>query len=128
MKYQIYSIVLLSIFIFNIFRFEIPYIEYAVFKPYIAKNLCVNKDKPKNCCEGKCFREKQIKQMNSTRETETTNEKNSNNIANYNEVKEFLLSRVLIPKATEIIFNFSYQIISVIECRYNSSIFVPPKF
>ena len=90
MRYQLYAITLLVILIFNIFRFEIPYIEYAIFKPYIAKNLCVNKDKPRSCCEGKCFREKQVKQVNSTHETETTNSTNSNKIPQTKEIKEFL--------------------------------------
>jgi hypothetical protein len=128
MKYQIYSITLLVILIFNIFRFEIPYLEYAIFKPYIAKNLCVNKDKPKSCCEGKCFREKQLKQVNSTHETETTNEKNSNKIPQTKETKEFLQTSSLLPEATELSFNRPVQHEIAIETRYVSVVFVPPQF
>jgi hypothetical protein len=125
MRYQIYSITLLVILIFNIFRFEIPYIEYAIFKPYIAKNLCVNKDKPKSCCEGKCFREKQLKQVNSTRETETTN---STKVPQTKETKEFLQTRTLLPSVTELSFNLPIQPETVIETRHVSAIFVPPQF
>jgi hypothetical protein len=128
MRYQIYSIILLVILIFNIFRFEIPYIEYAIFKPYIAKNLCINKDKPHSCCEGKCFREKQLKQVNSTHETETTNEKNSNKIPQTKETKEFLQTRTLLPQATELSINHPIQPETIIETRYVSVIFVPPQF
>lgn len=128
MRYQIYSITLLVILIFNIFRFEIPYIEYAIFKPYIAKNLCVNKDKPKSCCEGKCFREKQLKQVNSTRETETTNSTNSTKIPQTKETKEFLQTRTLLPQVTELSFNHPILPETVIETRYVSAIFVPPQF
>ena len=128
MRYQIYSITLLIILIFNIFRFEIPYIEYAIFKPYIAKNLCVNRDKPKSCCEGKCFRDKQIKQVNSTHETETTNEKNSNKTPQMKEIKEFLPTRTFLPRAIELSINHSIQPETIIEQRYVSAIFVPPQF
>lgn len=128
MRYQIYSITLLVILIFNIFRFEIPYIEYAIFKPYIAKNLCVNKGKPHSCCEGKCFREKQLKQVSSTHETETTNQKNSNKIPQSKETKEFLQTCTLLPQATELSFNHLIQPENVIETRYVSVVFVPPQF
>jgi hypothetical protein len=117
----------LVILIFNIFRFEIPYIEYAIFKPYIAKNLCVNKDKPRSCCEGKCFREKQLKQVNSTRETETTNEKNSNKIPQTKETKEFLQVQTLLPPVAELNFYHTTQTETVIESRFVSVVFVPPK-
>jgi len=127
MKYKIYSITLLTILIFNILRFEIPYIQYAVFKTYIAKNLCVNKDKPKSCCEGKCFREKQIEQVNSTHETETTNEKNSDKIPQIKEVKEFLLTRTILPKAIETAFFQPGMTAIIILSRNIPSIFVPPK-
>lgn len=128
MRYQLYAITLLVILIFNIFRFEIPYIEYAIFKPYIAKNLCVNKDKPRSCCEGKCFREKQLKQVNSTHETETTNSTNSNKIPQTKETKEFLQARTLLPRANELSFSHPIQPATIIETRSVSAIFVPPQF
>lgn len=127
MRYQIYSITLLLILIFNIFRFEIPYIEYAIFKPYIAENLCVNKDKPRSCCEGKCFREKQLKQVASTHETETSNEKNSNKIPQTKEKKEFLQTRTLLPQVSELNFNHPVQPETFIETRYVSHVFIPPQ-
>jgi hypothetical protein len=127
MKYRIYSFILLLVLIFNIFRFEIPYIEYAIFKTYIAKNLCVNKDKPHSCCEGKCFREKQLKQINSTHETETTNEKKSNKIPGTKEVKEFIQALIFVPTTVETAFNYAVISGIVIISRSVSSIFVPPK-
>lgn len=127
MRYQIYSFTLLFILIFNIFRFELPYLEYMVFKSYIAKNLCVNKDKPRSCCHGKCFREKQIKQVNSTHETENTNQKNSNKIPQIKETKEFLQTYNLLPLATEFSYQRPTQIETIIETRYVSSLFIPPQ-
>jgi hypothetical protein len=128
MRYQIYSITLLIILIFNIFRFELPYLEYVVFKSYIAKNLCVNKNTPKSCCQGKCFREKQLKIVNSTHETENTNQKNSNKIPQIKETKEFLQSHTLLPRATEFSYLPPTQIETLIESRYVSSLFIPPQF
>ena len=128
MRYQIYSGIFLLILIFNTFRFEIPYIEYAIFKPYIAKNLCVNRDKPKSCCEGKCFREKQIKQISSTRDSDTTNEKNSNKIPQSKELKEFLQTRNALPTLAELDFNYPIHNEMLIETRFVSNVFVPPKF
>ncbi len=127
MKYRIYSITLLLILIFNILRFEIPYIQYEVFKTYIAKNLCINKDKPKSCCEGKCFLEKQIKIVNETNESQSSTENNQNKIPQNKEVKEFLPSKNRIPKAEEKEYTTFESRERIITTRYVSAVFVPPK-
>lgn len=31
-----------------------PYIQFVIQQDYIAKNLCIQKDKPMNTCQGKC--------------------------------------------------------------------------
>jgi hypothetical protein len=102
----------------------IPYIEYAVFKDYIAKNLCINKDKPKSCCQGKCYLKKQIEKNTESGNTE---DKGSTRKVINQEVKEFITSFVSVPKATEI--NFPYAIYNerIIMSEVVSSIFVPPK-
>jgi len=127
MKYRIYSIILLGCLIFNLFRFEIPYIQFVIFKSYIAKNLCENKDKPHCCCEGKCFREKQLKQVNSTRETDTSTEKNTSKTTHSKEVTEFLLIQNLLSPITanEIVHLLPPS--TIILSRSVGSIFIPPK-
>ena len=35
-------------------------VSYQLNKAYIAKELCVNKDKPAKCCEGKCYLNSQL--------------------------------------------------------------------
>lgn len=40
----------------------LPFVEYYSFREYIAENLCVNRDNPDSCCEGKCYLEKRIKE------------------------------------------------------------------
>lgn len=33
---------------------------FEINKDYIAKNLCINRAKPSNCCKGKCFLKKKL--------------------------------------------------------------------
>lgn len=40
-----------------------PYVEYVFNQEYIAEFLCVNKDKPKLQCNGKCHLAKQIEKQ-----------------------------------------------------------------
>ena len=40
----------------------VPFLEYYTFKTYIIENLCVNRDKPDSCCQGKCYLQKQLKE------------------------------------------------------------------
>jgi hypothetical protein len=124
MKYRVYAILHLIILVFYICRPVIPYIQYAVFKDYIAKNLCVNKDKPKSCCHGKCYLEKQLKKSTETSDTE---EKSSNKKISNKEVNEFLISHVSIPKLTEISLHQFVNTETIIISQVVSAIFVPPK-
>ena len=124
MKYRIYAILLLLIVVFNILRYEIPYIEYAIFKPYIAKNLCINKDKPKSCCEGKCYREKQIKQISEAEETE---KENTPKISKFNEIKEFLVTPITFSQLFgRIIIHHSIPQ-TIFTTKVVFSIFIPPQ-
>ncbi len=47
-----------------------PFLEYYTFKAYIVKNLCINRDKPGSCCEGKCYLEKQLKEANADNDSQ----------------------------------------------------------
>jgi hypothetical protein len=124
MRYRVYAISLLFILVFYMLRPVMPYIQYAVFKEYIAKNLCVNKDKPKSCCEGKCYLEKQIKKSSETTDAEN---KNTNHKVQNNEVKEFLSSHVSIPKAFAVNTLYFETFKTIITTISISSIFVPPE-
>nr|WP_255555093.1 hypothetical protein [Flavobacterium sp. NKUCC04_CG] len=42
------------------FRPVLPALEYVVFYDYIKNELCVNKDKPKMDCNGKCHLKKEL--------------------------------------------------------------------
>jgi hypothetical protein len=45
-----------------------PYLEYTINKDFIAKVLCINKDKPELKCNGKCHLTKQLKKASDTNE------------------------------------------------------------
>jgi len=125
MKYRVYTYILLSVLIFYIFRPVIPYIEYAVNKDYIAKNLCINRDKPQNCCEGKCYLEKQLK--NSTENTTDASGKNTSEKAQNEDVKEFTSSHVTIPKVFETVITPPVNHGSFTVTLIVLFIFVPPR-
>lgn len=40
-----------------------PYVEYMLNQDYIAEFLCINKDKPKLACKGKCHLAKQLEKQ-----------------------------------------------------------------
>lgn len=64
-------VLFLSLYAMAFIKPVVPFIEYAVNKDFIAKVLCINKDKPQMNCEGKCHLEKQLKKA----EEETQNNK-----------------------------------------------------
>jgi hypothetical protein len=127
MRYSIYATILLAVLIFNIFRFQIPYIQYVVFGKYIAEELCVKRDVPDNCCKGKCFKEKQIAAINATHESENTKEKQTEKKTEINEVKEYLPTHSILPAIAEksIKRYLSYSV--SLNSRTIAAIFIPPQ-
>jgi len=126
-KNQFFAILLLFIMVLNIGRYQLPYIEYSLFKGYIAKNLCVKKEIKGNCCQGKCFVEKQLKTTNendqATENTNSTNTKKTTSVP----VLEFVLfnsTTLNINKITKLQLFWSETILIA---SYVSDFFVPPK-
>jgi len=125
LKHRIFASTLLFVMVFNICRYQIPQIEYSLFKSYIAKNLCVKKEIKGNCCQGKCFLRKQMKMTdeNSNGNTTNTNTKKHQIF----EVIEFVGASiaVLIPtEQTQRLYSCSE---SAKISRFASDVFVPPK-
>jgi len=115
--------------VFNIFKYQIPRVEYSIFKDYIAKNLCVKKEIKNNCCQGKCFLEKQIKAVNENKNENTNNTRNTDNKKIQNEeIKDFLCSYFFIikPVASDLVPQ-AYREASKMH-GFASVIFVPPKY
>jgi len=120
-----YSVICLCILMFYLIRPVLPFIEYAIFKDYIAKNLCINKDKPQNCCQGKCYLGEQLKKNAETQDPNTGNNKK---IIPSQIVEDHMPSKgvitIPIESKTILISGYSIRIID----SFISSFFVPPKF
>jgi hypothetical protein len=123
-KQKVYILLHLSILVFYVFRPVLPFIEYAINKNYIAKNLCINKDKPKSCCKGKCYLKKQLAKSSASGDAESkdTNKKTQNR-----QLEEFVVNQPGISEFTET--NLQYLIFSnsKITKLAIAAIFVPPK-
>lgn len=60
---QLRQLIVSGLLIFLLaFQPVLPYLQYFIFKNYIAKNLCIEKDIPDSCCQGKCFLEKKVQE------------------------------------------------------------------
>lgn len=102
----------------------IPIIDFLLHKEYIAKNLCVNRNKPKSCCKGKCYL---VKQLKKTRANTEGDSKNTEKRIQLRETDEFLAAKSWQPVLQKediyyLILNSSnLQLLAV------NAIFVPPK-
>jgi len=113
--------------VISIGRYQIPYIEYAFFKGYIAKNLCVKKEIKGNCCQGKCFLKKQIKLADENENPKGNNMNTNNKKAQTFEVNEFVVFDNLDFKNNEITKLLFFRSESVLTPKIAFDIFVPPK-
>jgi len=66
MKNQFLGIFFYLLYLLAMVRPVMPIINYYANYDYIATELCENKDKPFLECNGKCYLEKQLKQVNHT--------------------------------------------------------------
>lgn len=124
MKTGTISGILLLLLVAYIIIPVIPVFEYLIHKDYTAKNLCVNRSKPKSYCHGKCHLEKQLKKANPN--TENDNKDTPKRIQ-YKDLDGFLVirNRQIVLLKTK----FNYLIYTPTKFRLLAveAIFVPPK-
>ena len=125
MRSKSYGMILcLSILFFYLIRPVLPFIEYSIDKEYISKNLCIKKNIPGNCCQGKCYLLEQIKKNSEPLNSNT--EPSKKNVP-VQKVDDHLLSQGIttnpIEKVSMLITNNAFRIIA----SFNSPFFVPPK-
>lgn len=60
------GIFFLALYLLAMLRPVLPWVEYYANKGYIQKFLCINQDKPKMACAGKCHLQKRITEANDT--------------------------------------------------------------
>ncbi|CAL2087030.1 hypothetical protein [Tenacibaculum sp. 190524A05c] len=63
MKTKITTYLFVFLYVIAMLRPIAPFVEYAINYDYIAKVLCINKDKPELSCNGKCQLMKKLKQQ-----------------------------------------------------------------
>ncbi len=120
----------LLIFILSVllgFRTLFPIIEYLVDYKYISEVLCINKEKPKMQCHGKCYLKKEL--------AETTKEKSDKSEKDNNSTSNKLLNDFLFVK--KLVFSLNPQNIIVASSsvfykktnycfKLNNTLFKPP--
>ena len=124
-KDRFFAIILLIMMVFNIGRYQVPQIEYNLFRGYIAKNLCVKKNIKGNCCQGKCFLKKQQKLADENSAANTTNANNKK--VQTIEATEFVLFSASILKNIKITKLLFFKSETFIISSFVSDIFIPPQ-
>jgi hypothetical protein len=124
MKYRYYSIINLAVAFFYILRPALPYIEYAINRDYIEKNLCVEKLNPDNSCHGKCHLQDLLNKQAEPLDSETNESKRIIPDKRLDDhLKEYFTFPRLFVKDIQITEYFTVpDIVSPF-----SDIFVPPK-
>ena len=124
MKNGIISALLLLVLSAYLIIPVLPVIDYLVNKDYIAKNLCINKDKPKSCCKGKCHMVKQLQKTNPSSDNDT---KSTNKRVQLKELNDFIVNNPCRLKLEITSVNYQkYSIPTYFELA-GSAVFVPPK-
>ncbi len=58
------SILLMILLTFQVLLKTVLVVEYSMNKAYIAATLCINRERPELCCEGKCYLQRSINKSN----------------------------------------------------------------
>jgi hypothetical protein len=112
--------VLMVVMALNICKYQLPYIEYNLFRDYIAQNLCVKRFDANNDCQGQCFLNKQIELVNES-DNSDANQTNKKHIAfdDYIVFKS-IFQNSFVPKIELIAF------VSIYIEKINQDVPVPP--
>ena len=122
-----FAIFFLCVYSLVLVRPLFPFVDYAINKDYIAKNLCENRNKPKMNCNGKCHLMKQLKKANAENSNEGSTAKGSQNqeenIVHVSSYFQFKVETSKIKMANHYLNTFSNKLPS----SYLADIFHPPK-
>jgi hypothetical protein len=125
MKSGIISGILLSVLAAYLVLPVIPIVDFLINREYIAKNLCINRDKPKSCCKGKCHLVKQLKKNSTNTENEN---KDRGKSAQYKQLDEFLVNKSCQPIIHKTASDYLTINSSKLQQLSIAAIFVPPKY
>lgn len=119
------AILLLIAVLLYLLKPVMPFVEYSIFKDYIAQNLCINREKPRSCCEGKCYLKKQVEKNAEDEAPSTASHKDKKN--SRSETKEFLAVFEFSPLLLVAEIELSSEQIWFYEAFRFSGVFVPPQ-
>jgi hypothetical protein len=124
-RYKTYSVICLSILLFYLVRPLLPFVEYAINKDYISKNICINRNNPRNCCQGKCYLDEQLKKSAEAADYNSNN--NKKYIPDQRLEDHLKADEICVPIVEKKISMISYYPLRVILFAL-LPVFVPPKF
>jgi hypothetical protein len=96
---------MLAVMLVNIGKHHLPYIEYNLFRNYIVANLCIQRTQADNCCQGKCYLEKQINRVNEADESTAASQMETKQVKceifDYIKTNIYSLIQILFVKAEQ---------------------------
>lgn len=105
----------------------LPVIDYIVNYEYISKVLCVNKDKPKMHCNGKCHLMKELAKAAENEKPISSDKKNAvqeSEVLFFEEIKSFHIAFVYFNEKQKTNNNYS----NLYFYLNSTSVFHPPSF
>lgn len=100
-----------------------PYVEYIINQDYIAEFLCINKDKPKLECKGKCQLVKELEKQRENEPFKSLRVSMENYPIGFVNILEIDENKALIPPVNH---NFIYKVLY--NFCFSNSKFQPPEF
>lgn len=99
--------------------------EYFVLYDFIKNELCINKDKPKLQCNGKCYLMKELAKAAESQDNEKNKKQVSseNNIVFFQEIKACFVSRAFVGALEE---NINHCYNTTYHFSNSNSVFRPP--
>lgn len=101
-----------------------PYIEYVLNQDYIVEFLCINKDKPKLQCNGKCHLVKEIEKQQESNPIKALSVSLENYPIGFVTIYKIKALNNLVVSATQ----KSPPYLALYHFDYNYSAFQPPDF
>ncbi|MCI4444167.1 MAG: hypothetical protein JHC39_11760 [Lentimicrobium sp.] len=119
--------ILFLLALFMLLKPVFPVIDYIVNYEYISKVLCVNKDKPKMHCNGKCHLMKELAKASENEKPISSDKKNAaqeSEVLFFEEIKSFKITSIYLDDKQKINSNYSnfYSFLN------STSLFHPPTF
>lgn len=105
----------------------LPVVEYVVNYEYITKVLCVNKDKPKMQCNGKCHLMKELAKASENEKPISSDKKNISQefeVLFFEELKAYMITPICFHNNKKVENNYSNLYFHL----KSASLFHPPIF